>query len=47
MSVPYDLNLTNAIGIVETGICIINGTFSSNQEYTGTMTDTIVYYKNM
>lgn len=47
MASPYDLNLTNAIGIVETGICIINGTYSSNHEYTGTMADTIVYYKNI
>jgi hypothetical protein len=44
---PYILDLTQAIGEVETGICIINGTYSSTQEYIGTMNDTIKYYKNM
>jgi hypothetical protein len=46
MSNPYDLNLNNAIGVVETGICIVNGTYSNIQNYNGTINDTIVYYKN-
>ena len=47
MPAPYILDLTQAIGEVETGICIINGTYSTTSEYTGTMNDQIVYYKNM
>jgi hypothetical protein len=46
MSNPYDLNLNNAIGVVETGICIINGTYSQTESYTGTQNATITYYKN-
>jgi hypothetical protein len=47
MAKPYDLHLNNSLGLVETGICIVNGTYSSNESYTGTMNNTITYYKNM
>lgn len=47
MPEPYLLTLTASYGLVETGILIVNGTYSSNQSYIGTDDDTIVYYKNM
>lgn len=47
MPAPYLLTLTASYGLVETGICIVTGTYTSNQIYTGTNNDTIVYYKNM
>jgi len=47
MATPYDLDLNNSLGLVETGICIVNGSFSNNESYRGTMNDTITYYKNM
>jgi ABC-type glycerol-3-phosphate transport system permease component len=47
MAAPYILDLTQAINEVETGICIINGTYTANHNYTGTLDDTIKYYKNM
>ena len=47
MSTPYDLNLTNTVGLVETGICIISGTSTSNSNYTGTNDNTITYYQNI
>lgn len=42
----YDLNINNSINLVETGICIINGTYSPNSSYTGTDNNQIIYYKN-
>lgn len=46
-SQPYVLNIGSNSQFVETGICIVNGTYSPNQEYTGTDNSTIKYYKNM
>lgn len=34
-------------GLVETGICIIQGTYSTQHEYIGTMDNTINYYNNI
>ena len=47
MTEPYNLNIGSASGIVETGICIISGTYTTNESYTGTNNDNIIYYKNM
>jgi len=47
MPTAYNLNIASASGIVETGICIINGTYTPNKEYTGTDDANIIYYKNM
>jgi hypothetical protein len=47
MASPYDLNLSDAIDIVETGILIITGTATPNQSYTGTNNNTLTYYKNI
>jgi hypothetical protein len=47
MASPYDLNLSNAITLCQTGILIINGTYSTNQEYDQTDNSDIKYYKNM
>ena len=46
MTAPYDLDLLNAIGVVETGLCLVEGTYSVNSVYNGTIDNEIVYYKN-
>ncbi len=43
MSSPYDLNLSNAIQMVETGILIISGTHTDYQSYTGSSGNINVY----
>lgn len=43
MSNPYDLDLNNAIGIVEKGLITINATYSQIQSYTSSSSTTNVY----
>jgi hypothetical protein len=43
MANQYDLNLDNAIGLVENGLVTINVTFSSIQSYTASSSTTSVY----
>lgn len=43
---PYDLNLNNAIGMVETGILIVNPTYSVNASFTQSI-PTIPLNKNL
>jgi hypothetical protein len=47
MTTPYNLSYTQSVGLVETGILIINGTYTPDTEYTGNDSSTIIYYKNM
>lgn len=47
MTTPYNLNLASASNLLETGICIISGTYTENNKYIGTNDATIKYYKNM
>lgn len=47
MTTPYNLSYTQSIGLVETGILIINGTYTPDTEYTGNDESTIIYYKNI
>jgi len=47
MNQPYDLGYTQSNNLVETGILIINATYTPEAEYTGTDDNTIVYYKNI
>jgi hypothetical protein len=47
MTAPYNLSYTQSIGLVETGILIISGTYTGDQSYSETDDDTIVYYKNI
>lgn len=44
---PNILDLTQAIGLVETGILIISGTSTNDSEYTGNDDSQIIYYKNI
>lgn len=44
---PYDIDLSNALGIVETGICIVGATYTPNETYSGTDNSEIKYYKNI
>jgi ABC-type molybdate transport system substrate-binding protein len=46
MANQWDLNLNNAIGLVETGLVTINPTYSQIQSYTASPTTTNVY-KNL
>ena len=47
MNVPYDLSWTSSNVMVESGILIVNGTYSPDIEYDGNDDSTIIYYKNM
>lgn len=47
MTTPYNLSYTQSIGLVESGILIISGTYASDTEYTGNDDSQIIYYKNM
>jgi hypothetical protein len=47
MTTPYNLSYTQSIGLVETGILIINGTYTPDTEYSGNDDATIVYYRNI
>ena len=47
MSASYSLSYTQSIGLVETGILIMEGTYSVDREYSGNDDTEIVYYKNM
>jgi hypothetical protein len=47
MTTPSNLDITQAIGLVETGILIIDGTSSADSQYTGNDDSQIIYYKNM
>ena len=47
MSASYSLSYTQSIGLVETGILIMEGTYSQDREYSGNDDTEIVYYKNM
>jgi len=47
MTTPYNLSYTQSIGLVETGILIINGTYTPDTEYTGNDDSQIIYYKNI
>jgi len=47
MPTPYNLGYTQSIGLVETGILIITGTYTSDTEYSGNDDSTIIYYKNI
>ena len=44
MQNPYDLNLSNAIGLVENGILNVTATFSTPNVYTASNTNTIPTY---
>lgn len=46
MANPYDLNLNNAIGQVETGIITINATYSPPIAFTASNNDTTIVYRN-
>lgn len=43
MANQYDLNLDNAIGLVENGLLTINGTYTPIQTYTASISTTDVY----
>ena len=43
MADQYDLNLDNAIGLVENGLLTVNGTYSPIQSYTASSNVTEVY----
>lgn len=43
MTNQYDLNLSNAVGLVETGLVTINPTYSAIQSYTQSNNTTEVY----
>jgi hypothetical protein len=47
MTTPYNLNISESVRLVESGILIINGTYATDSEYTGNDTSQIIYYKNM
>jgi hypothetical protein len=47
MTAPYNLSYTQSIGLVETGILIITGTYTPDTEYSGNDDATIVYYRNI
>lgn len=47
MTTPSNLDILQAIRLVETGILIINGTYSTDSQYTGNDEAQIIYYKNM
>lgn len=47
MSASYSLSYTQSIGLVETGILIMEGTYSQDKEYSGSDDTEIIYYKNM
>ncbi len=47
MSTPYNLSYTQSTNMVETGILIVGGTYTADQEYSGNDDSTIKYYKNM
>jgi len=47
MTTPYNLSYTQSVGLVETGILIITGTFTPDTEYNGNDDSTIVYYRNI
>jgi hypothetical protein len=47
MLTPNNLDISQAIGLVETGILIITGTYTADTEYTGNDDAQIIYYKNM
>lgn len=46
MSSPYDLDLNNAINLVDTGICYVLGTYSNTIAYTQSSSTPISVYKN-
>lgn len=46
MANPYDLNLDNAIGLVENGLITINATYSAPQSFTMSNTNTTNVYRN-
>lgn len=45
MPTQFDLNLDNAIGVVEVGLFKVNGTYSQINAYTGAVGLTTSYYK--
>jgi hypothetical protein len=47
MTIPYNLSFTQSTNLVETGILIVSGTYTTDQEYDGNDDSTIIYYKNM
>lgn len=47
MTAPYNLSYTQSVGLVETGILIITGTYTPDTEYSGNDDATIVYYRNI
>lgn len=47
MTQPYNLSYTQSVGLVETGILIITGTYTPDSEYSGNDDSTIIYYKNI
>ena len=47
MTTPYNLSYTQSVGLVETGILIINGTYTPDTEYSGNDDSQIIYYKNI
>jgi hypothetical protein len=47
MTTPYNLSYTQSVGLVETGILIITGTYTPDTEYSGNDDATIVYYRNI
>lgn len=46
MSTQYDLDINNAIGLVETGLLVMDATFSTINAYTQSNDDTIRYYRS-
>lgn len=47
MASKENLNISQSVAIVETGICIVGGTYSDTYEYKGTDNNTIKYYNNI
>lgn len=47
MPTPYNLSYTQSVGLVETGILIVTGTYTADTEYSGNDDSTIIYYKNI
>jgi|WetSurMetagenome_2_1015567.scaffolds.fasta_scaffold600129_2 hypothetical protein len=47
MTNQYDLNISNAVGLVENGILIVNATYSHYASFTQSDNDTITTYNNL
>lgn len=47
MQQPYNLSITQSVGLVETGILIISGTYTGDNEYIDNNDSEIKYYNNI